>query len=257
MKLMRILLVGLFALFVVACSNTPLIETPLIAESNALIKEQSKLIDDQAARLEILGESQSDILTQLASMQYQVDLVSSKLSSVIKNTKPKTEQSLSSPNTTSSPQSQSNVVNGKAVLGRVEYVWLDGAGEYVKSRIDTGAKSSVLNAKNIQRFERNGDPWVRFSMLIEEKTIAMEAPLTRHIRVRQVEEDDLDRRPVVSLMVKLGELNEETEFMLSDRSDNLYPVLLGRSFLQDIALVDVAKKFTRNRDPKLAAQANQ
>lgn len=256
MKLLRILVFGFFALIVAACSTTPLTEDPLIAENHALIKEQNKLIDEQAVRLDVLTESQTAIVTQIASVQKQVNQMSGTLSSVLKNTQPKVDKPaiVKVDNVEGDP---GLIANGKAILGRVEYVWLAGAQEYIKSRIDTGAKSSSLNAAKIQPFERNGEPWVRFGLVIEDKTIGMEAPLSRYVRVRQASASDPGRRPVVKLMVNLGELHEEAEFTLSDRNEMIYPVLLGRSFLQDIAIVDVAKKFTRDRDPKLAAQVNQ
>src|SRR5690606_609958 len=123
--------------------------------------------------------------------------------------------------------------------------------------IDTGAKSSALHATNIQPFERNSEKWIRFSLVWDEEQIDMEAPLEGYIRVRQTAEDELERRPVVKLKIQLGELNEETEFTLINRSEMIYLFLLGRSFLQDIALVDVGRKFTRKRDPQRKAVAEE
>jgi hypothetical protein len=48
----------------------------------------------------------------------------------------------------------------------------------------------------------------------------------------------------VSLTTSLGKrLRKKTEFTLADRSGMVYPVLLGREFLQDMTLIDVGKKF--------------
>jgi hypothetical protein len=41
----------------------------------------------------------------------------------------------------------------------------------------------------------------------------------------------------------LGPLRQQTEFTLADRSEMTHPMLLGREFLQDIALVDVSKTY--------------
>ena len=75
--------------------------------------------------------------------------------------------------------------------------------------------------------------------------------LARHVRVRQASAEDFDRRPVVRLSVRFGYLkkssdfvqSESTEFTLTDRSRMTYPLLLGRDFLKDIAVVDVARKY--------------
>lgn len=135
----------------------------------------------------------------------------------------------------------------KVVLGRVEYVWLEALKRHLKARVDTGARSSSLHAKNIQAFERNGKKWVSFDVVLDDGDFPLEAPLERYVRIRQASSDQLESRPVVTLNVELGNISEETTFTLSDREDMLYPVLLGRNFLRDIALVDVAKKFTQER----------
>lgn len=230
-------------------------------QTNALLREQSTLIDQQAQRLDAIAGAQHTLLTHLSEMQTQISAINSKVSSGASKTTGSGKERLGAQ--IHSIQSESGVHSGKAlniddkaILGRVEYVWLDGANHYLKARIDTGAKSSSLSATNVQRFERNGDRWVRFDVALydDQPPVTLEAPLLRHVKIRQASVDELERRAVVKLSVRLGEIHEETEFTLSDRNEMLYSVLLGRSFLRDIAVVDVAKKFTRSRDPKLTAQ---
>jgi len=45
----------------------------------------------------------------------------------------------------------------------------------------------------------------------------------------------------VRLSMRVGDLNEKVLFTLTDRSKMEYPVMLGRSFIKDIAVVDVAR----------------
>lgn len=45
-------------------------------------------------------------------------------------------------------------------------------------------------------------------------------------------------------------MTEKAEFTLKDRSDMTFPVLLGREFLKDIAVVDVAREYIQPK-PKL------
>jgi len=78
-----------------------------------------------------------------------------------------------------------------------------------------------------------------------------EAPLVRYVKVRLTANDELDRRPVIKLTVRLGAFVEDANFTLANRANMPYPVQLGRDFLRDIAVVDVAKKFTQ---PKPEAQ---
>lgn len=135
--------------------------------------------------------------------------------------------------------------DGKLLLGEAEWLWLDDVKQAFRARIDTGAKTSSISAEEISHFERNGKDWVRFFMNHKgkEDRVPIEAPLVRHVRVRQASAEELDRRPVVRLSVWVGDQKEKTEFTLTDRSDMKYPVLLGRDFLKDIAVVDVGRKF--------------
>lgn len=138
----------------------------------------------------------------------------------------------------------------KMVVGRNEWVWFDLLGRNLKARIDTGALSSSLHATDIQPFERDGENWVRFRIPDEEHPdggAIHEAPLVRNVRIRQASADELDRRPVIRLRVRMGEHVDDAEFNLSNRENMLYPVLLGRNFLRDIMVVDVAQKFTQGR----------
>lgn len=139
---------------------------------------------------------------------------------------------------------------GKAVLGRNEWAWLELLQRNLKARIDTGALSSSLSAIELQPFERDGQRWIRFRVPDEEHPDGgevYETPLLRHVRIRQASAGELERRPVVQLKVRVGELADETEFTLTNRENMLYPVLLGRNFLRDVALVDVARKFVQQK----------
>ncbi len=56
-------------------------------------------------------------------------------------------------------------------------------------------------------------------------------------------EGESQRRSVVELSVCLGDHRRKVEFSLIDRSQFDYPVLLGRSALAGIAVVDPAETF--------------
>ncbi|MDO6497386.1 ATP-dependent zinc protease family protein [Photobacterium sanguinicancri] len=145
------------------------------------------------------------------------------------------------------------LAHGKAILGEEEWVWLDSVKSHFKARIDTGATTSSLNAVDLQVFERNGKEWVRFNLnhqltdVIEEPEI-FEAPILRWVKIRQSTSQEAVRRPVIEAWVQLGSLHEKAQFTLADRTQMTYPVLLGREFFKDIALVDVGKKYVQGKD---------
>ena len=141
------------------------------------------------------------------------------------------------------------VERDRAVLGRVEWVGLPSLGTYLKARIDTGANLASLSANEITYFERDGKEWIRFKLALVDEDVVIdevrdrwiEARIERHVRI--VQAAGSERRPVISLPLSLGPIEQRVEFTLNDRSHLTHPVLLGRRFLMDIALVDVSKRF--------------
>ncbi|MGP9497972.1 MULTISPECIES: ATP-dependent zinc protease family protein [unclassified Halomonas] len=141
----------------------------------------------------------------------------------------------------------------KTMLGRSEWVGLPSVGTYLKARVDSGAETSSLSASDITRFERDGEDWVRFKLaLTEDDSVVeslrnewIEAPVQRRVRIVQASGEE--SRPVVSLLMTLGPIRENVEFTLNDRTHLDFPVLLGRRFLMDIAIVDVAQTYLHER----------
>lgn len=133
----------------------------------------------------------------------------------------------------------------KVIVGSVEWLYLPALQKHLPARIDSGAATSSLSATHITPFERNGKRWVRFTVNHEDigGQVEMESPIKRYVRIRQASSDELDRRAVVTLTVSLGKvLRQDAEFTLTDRRDMDFPLLLGREFLRDVALIDVARE---------------
>ncbi|WP_043238332.1 retropepsin-like aspartic peptidase RloA3 [Stutzerimonas azotifigens] len=118
----------------------------------------------------------------------------------------------------------------------------------VKFKLDTGALTSSMHAEDIERFERDGDDWVRFTIEFEdidtEKDVEarLERKIERNLEVRGAGGEE--RRPVVLMKVCLADQVYEEEFSLNDRDDMNYPVLLGRRTLEKLGPVDSSKTFT-------------
>ena len=145
--------------------------------------------------------------------------------------------------------SSSKSIGNKLIVGEVEWLWIEAVNRVYEARVDTGATTSSISALDITPFEKDGKRWVRFRLSPDDSgdSFEVEAPLVRYVRIRQASTDELDRRPVAKLTVRLGKMTEVGEFTLNDRTEMNYPILLGREFLKDIAIVDVARK---NAQPK-------
>ena len=142
---------------------------------------------------------------------------------------------------------------GKMLIGELESVWIEPPGVTLTARIDTGASSSSRHADELISFERDGDDWVRFNILINNEAIPVEAAVSRYVRVIQQADAQGSRRPVVSLRIRLGDVQDTFEFTLADRSHLDYQIILGRNFLTDMAVVDVAQQFIQ---PKHQPEGN-
>ena len=153
-----------------------------------------------------------------------------------------------------------NNLGDKMILGRQEWMWIEAINRVFEARVDTGATTSSISAQDIVVFEKDGKRWARFLLVPngEDSRFQVEAPLVRYVRILQSSQEggEYDRRPVVSMTVKVGTMIEETEFTLTDRSHMTYPILVGRSFLKDIAVVDVAKDYIQPK-PAVIAQPTQ
>ena len=133
----------------------------------------------------------------------------------------------------------------KQWVGQLEKVWMPSLNLTLSARIDTGAETASLDARNIELFERNGKRWVRFE--IENPTngdepILLERKLTRMVNIVQSNSAESERRPVIRLGITIGTINQTAEFTLSNRSHLDYQVLVGRNILKDVMVVDVSRK---------------
>lgn len=142
-----------------------------------------------------------------------------------------------------SPTDAGSATDKKLVIGAREKVWLADLNLALPARIDTGAQTASLDARNIHLFERDGTRWVRFDIAhpLTEALIPMEQKLVRITRVVQSSNDKGERRPVIKLPIAIGPTRQTAEFTLSDRAHLDYQVLVGRNILKDVMLVDVSQ----------------
>ncbi|MUK66653.1 RimK/LysX family protein [Aliivibrio fischeri] len=134
--------------------------------------------------------------------------------------------------------------DGKLLLGEEEWIYIKAINHSAKARIDTGATTSSISAVDIEMFERDGKKWVKFKLAHNDKeTKEFESPISRIVTIRQSSTEKRTDRPVIEAWVQIGDLKTKTEFTLNDRTHMTFPVLLGRTFFRDVAVVDVSKKF--------------
>ncbi|OED44899.1 hypothetical protein ACH42_06410 [Endozoicomonas sp. (ex Bugula neritina AB1)] len=134
-------------------------------------------------------------------------------------------------------------VDGLKTLGAIEPITFPDSNITLKARIDTGAKTSSLDARDMEIFQKNKKDWVRFNIPYQGKIKTMEQPITRFLLIKRHDQES-ERRPVITINTKIGELVQPAQFSLRNREGYKYPVLIGERFLKDAAIVDVSQKYT-------------
>lgn len=137
---------------------------------------------------------------------------------------------------------------GQNVFGWVEEGLLVPEKVSIKVKLDTGARTSSIDARNIQRFKKSGKEWVKYDVEVNDSDtgakhkIAFERPIERLVKVRGA--GGTDHRPIVRMKICVGTKVYDEEFSLNNRKKMLYPALLGRKAIEHLGLIDVRRTFT-------------
>jgi ribosomal protein S6--L-glutamate ligase len=122
----------------------------------------------------------------------------------------------------------------------------------IKVKVDTGARTSALDARNIQRFKRRGKSWIRFDVYPAQRSkkhvVHCEAELT-DIRTITDSGGHKERRYVIRTPFKLAEQTWDVEISLTCRSSMGFRMLLGRAALQHHVLIDPMASFLSSDKP--------
>jgi len=132
-------------------------------------------------------------------------------------------------------QSSSSAPSTKVTVGVVEDVVLSPWGVTFPARIDTGADLSSLDARDIV-VENN---IVAFKLGKRYGDLELSLPVVewRYIQTAM----GTERRPVVEISICLGSKLLRTPVTLKDRSEMIYPFLVGRAALRGDFLVDPSR----------------
>lgn len=139
------------------------------------------------------------------------------------------------------------------LYGRYENISVPEIGKTFKAKMDTGALTASLSAKDIELFKRDGDDWVRFRLATkgaDDKIYEHKVARISKIKSRadgEEEEDEIDpvKRPVIDLALCLGDEKRTVEVNLVDRSHFNFPLLIGAKALREFnAAVNPARRYT-------------
>ncbi|MEN8693904.1 MAG: ATP-dependent zinc protease [Akkermansiaceae bacterium] len=116
----------------------------------------------------------------------------------------------------------------------------------VKTKIDTGARTSCLHTTNYEIFQKEGQDWVRFSVHPLKKRQEIETRAEAAVSDYRIVRDSgghEEKRPFIKTLLEIGTQSWEIEISLSNRERMKFQMLLGRTGLRDRILVDCASSY--------------
>ncbi|MCX5816235.1 MAG: RimK/LysX family protein [Proteobacteria bacterium] len=142
------------------------------------------------------------------------------------------------------------MANDKIIIGTVEDVILLPWGVKLPARIDTGAATSSLDARNLIIKD---DSMAEF--YLPEKYgggLKLCLPIVDWRTVKSTGE--VKKRPVVEMEICIGSKRFRAQVNLNNRSKMTYPMLIGRNILKESFLVDTTRS---GRVPPTCPEASQ
>ncbi|GAA1468616.1 hypothetical protein HD594_001816 [Microbacterium thalassium] len=153
-------------------------------------------------------------------------------------------------------------VHSNTIAGWREWVALPQADiDWIKAKLDTGARSSALHAFGVREFERDGEAWVRFGVHPWQRTgadeVIMELPVHDRRSIRS-SSGHTQRRYVVLMTIRLLGHDITAEVTLTNRDEMGFRMLIGRQALrQGSIVVDSGASFLGGRAPKPVRRRNR
>lgn len=130
----------------------------------------------------------------------------------------------------------------KLVAGWREWASLPELGvKKISAKLDTGAKSSAIDARDIIEFEKRGAPWVEFVLCADQNRksegVHCTAPVVDKRAIRS-SSGHVEDRYVVRTLVELGREIWPIELTLANRDEMEFRLLLGRDALAGKFAID-------------------
>lgn len=155
----------------------------------------------------------------------------------------------------------SRSTHSNTLIGWREWVSLPDSGvDWIKAKIDTGARSSSLHAYDVVEFDRDGEAWVRFRVKpwqdSQEDAITIERPIHDRRAVRS-SSGHAQQRIVIRLNIRLVDREVPADVTLNNRDEMGFRMLIGREALRHGFIVDSSQSFVGGKAPRDARRRNR
>ena len=155
-----------------------------------------------------------------------------------------TQPETTAPMVSVTPPPKETVRRNIPIVGGVETAYILPMNMPFHTRMDTGAETSSIDAKNLKPFERDGEKWVSFDIINRKngEKHHFEKPVKRKIGIVRTQKSE--RRYVVYMKIKMGKELIDAEFTLNDREKFDYQLLIGRNIINGRFVIDPTLKNT-------------
>lgn len=130
-----------------------------------------------------------------------------------------------------------SVKDNQMLFGAKEWAYLPGTNKSFVADVDPEIDLSLIRVTDMTVFERNGKEWVTFSIgdVSESKQSEMNLPVSVW----------LEKRPVVTTWVQVGELRDRSNFVLMKKQPDQADMVLGKNVLNDKVVVDPGRQYVQ------------
>lgn len=137
------------------------------------------------------------------------------------------------------------------VLGWREWIGFPDLGiSQIKAKVDTGARTSCLHAFLVEPFEQEGALWVRFDIHPNQNNSSEVLSCTAPVLDKRVVKDSgghEELRYVIETVISIGDRQHTVEVTLTDRDTMKFRVLLGRTAIRRLYVVDSGRSYVRGK----------
>jgi hypothetical protein len=141
------------------------------------------------------------------------------------------------------------------ILGWREWVCLSELGlPPIKAKVDTGARTSALHAFEVRPFSESGLQRVEFKIHPRQRDTDTVVVCTADVFDERTVMDSgghKEQRWVIKTQASLGVHTWPIEITLTSRDDMRFRMLLGRTAIKNMALVNPAKSYLVGKKPRM------
>ena len=113
------------------------------------------------------------------------------------------------------------------------------------ARIDSGAKTSSIQATNIKLIKKNGEDWVRFTVYpLQENSLIKVICRAKLVGKRSIKGSFgiSEERLIITSAITIGKDTFEIELSLANRNTMEFRMLLGRAAISGRYIINTAEK---------------